>query len=66
MGYLWQTGDLICYDRIHPTQYVFHEDTETCTPVYTVFCDDYALFRLMEEEIGNFCRHGQDNASRGR
>ena len=27
MGYLWQTQELICYDRIHPTQYIFHEDT---------------------------------------
>lgn len=23
MGYLWQTDDLICYDVINPTQYVF-------------------------------------------
>lgn len=44
MGYLWQTDELICYDRIHPTQYVFHEDTETCTPVYTTYTDDYDLF----------------------
>ena len=27
MGYLWQTDQLICYDVINPTQYVFHEDT---------------------------------------
>ena len=44
MGYLWQTDELICYDQIHPTQYVFHEDTETCTPVYTTYTEDYALF----------------------
>lgn len=44
MGYLYETGQLICYDRIHPTQYVFHDDTETCTPVYTTYCEDYALF----------------------
>ena len=44
MGYLWQTDELICYDAIHPTQYVFHEDTETCTPVYTLYCEDYAAF----------------------
>ena len=30
MSYLWQTNELICYDRINPTQYIFHEDTETC------------------------------------
>ena len=44
MGYLWQTGELICYDTIHPTQYVFHEDTETCTVVYTKYCEDYDAF----------------------
>ena len=44
MGYLWQTDQLICYDRIHPTQYVFHEDTETCTPVYTTWNEDYETF----------------------
>ncbi|MBR4578309.1 MAG: chloramphenicol acetyltransferase [Oscillospiraceae bacterium] len=44
MGYLWQTDELICYDVIHPTQYVFHEDTETCTPVYTEYQEDYATF----------------------
>ncbi len=44
MGYLWQTNELICYDRIHPTQYVFHEHTETCTPVYTTYTEDYQLF----------------------
>ena len=44
MGYLWQTDELICYDVIHPTQYVFHEDTETCTPVYTEYHEDYGTF----------------------
>lgn len=44
MGYLWQTDELICYDVIHPAQYVFHEDTETCTPVYTVYNQDYRTF----------------------
>lgn len=44
MGWLWQTKELICYDVIHPTQYVFHEDTETCTPVYSVYDEDYARF----------------------
>ena len=44
MGWLWQTKELICSDVIHPTQYVFHEDTETCTPVYTVYDEDYARF----------------------
>ena len=44
MGYLWQTKELICYDVIHPIQYVFHEDTETCTPVYSEYCEDYDTF----------------------
>lgn len=44
MAYLWQTDELICYDMIHPTQYVFHEDTETCTPVYTEYTEDYEAF----------------------
>lgn len=51
MGWLWQTEDLICYDVIHPTQYVFHEDTETYTPVYTEYCEDYEAFyaRALED-----------------
>ena len=44
MAYLWQTNELICYDVINPTQYVFHEDTETCTPVYTNYDPDYKTF----------------------
>lgn len=44
MGYLWETEELICYDTINPTQYVFHEDTETCTPVYTLYYEDYRTF----------------------
>ncbi|MBQ9385152.1 MAG: chloramphenicol acetyltransferase [Ruminiclostridium sp.] len=44
MAYLWQSDELICYDTINPTQYVFHEDTETCTPVYTAYSPDYDEF----------------------
>lgn len=44
MGYLYQSDELICYDTINPTQYVFHEDTKTCTPVYTKYYEDYSLF----------------------
>ena len=46
MGYLWETDTLICYDVINPTQYVFHEDTETCTPVYSKYFEDYNKFYL--------------------
>lgn len=44
MGYLWQTDQVVIYDRINPCQYVFHEDTETCTPVYTEYNPDYGTF----------------------
>jgi len=44
MAYLWKTDELICYDVINPTHYVFHEDTETCTPVYTAYSEDYIVF----------------------
>ena len=44
MAYLWQTNELICYDVINPSQYVFHEDTETCTPVYSNYDPDYMTF----------------------
>lgn len=44
MGYLWQTDELICYDTVNPTQYVFHDDTETCSPVYTEYNENYAVF----------------------
>ena len=42
--YLWQTNELICYDVVNPIQYVFHEDTETCTPVYTTYYENYEEF----------------------
>ena len=44
MAYLWQSNELICYDVINPIQYVFHEDTETCTPVYSVYNENYETF----------------------
>ncbi|MBR5048555.1 MAG: hypothetical protein IKX74_02755 [Erysipelotrichaceae bacterium] len=51
MGYLWQSDELICYDQINPTQYVFHEDSETCSPVYTTYYQDYETFyaRALED-----------------
>lgn len=44
MSYLYQPKELIVYDRINPTQYIFHEDTETCSPVYTEYFPDYKTF----------------------
>ena len=52
MSYLYQTEELIVYDKINPTQYIFHEDTETCTPVYTEYDPDYkAFYRACENDI---------------
>jgi len=44
MAYLYETDELIVYDKINPTQYIFHDDTETCTPVYTEYDEDYLTF----------------------
>lgn len=64
MGYLKESRELICYDQIHPTQYVFHEDTETCTPVYTEYNPDYEQFYLHctqdIEEARQSCTYGLD------
>jgi chloramphenicol O-acetyltransferase type A len=51
MAYLWKTEELISWDVIHPTQYVFHEDTETFTLAYTEYCPDYKTFydRALED-----------------
>lgn len=52
MAYLWEREELICYDKINPIQYIFHEDTETCTPVYTEYFQDYNIFyKKCEEDI---------------
>jgi len=52
MSYLYQTNELIMYDKINPTHYIFHEDTETCTPVYTEYDADYRTFyRACEEDM---------------
>lgn len=67
MAYLWQSDELICYDVINPTQYIFHEDTETCTPVYTAYCEDYEVFyknALKDIEEAKMTReYGLDSAA---
>lgn len=40
----WQENRLLCYDQINPIQYIFHEDTETFTMVYTEYSSDYRRF----------------------
>ena len=44
MHYIYGKDELRCYDSVNPMQYVFHEDTETCTVVYTEYCADYETF----------------------
>ena len=44
MDYYYRTEEMVCYDVIHPTHYAFHPDTETCTPVYSPYYEDYATF----------------------
>ena len=44
LAWLWQTEELIAYDKINPTQYIFHDDTETFTVVYTEYDADYQTF----------------------
>lgn len=44
MVYMWQTNVIRVYDKINPIQYVFHEDTETCSPVYSEYFENYKKF----------------------
>ena len=44
MAYNWKTQELICYDVVNPTHYVFHDDTETITLVYSQYNEDYRTF----------------------
>ncbi len=46
----WQNEQLLCYDQINPTQYIFHDDTETFTIAYTIYDPDYALFYANAEK----------------
>ena len=38
MGYLWQTKQVIVYDKINPTQYIFHDDTDRICGRRCLFC----------------------------
>lgn len=44
MMWKWDTNELVAFDKINPTQYVFHEDTETFTIAYTDYYEDYRTF----------------------
>ena len=50
LGWRHETGELICYDVIHPTHYVFFPETETCTPVYSEYTEDFEAFCAAAEE----------------
>ncbi len=67
MKYLQQKDELICYDVINPTQYIFHEDTETCTPVYTAYYENYEKFYAAAlndvEEAKKTHKYGLDTAN---
>lgn len=52
MGYIYEKDELICYDKVNPTHYVFHEDSETCTPVYSEYHEDYrSFYKAVIEDI---------------
>ncbi len=40
----WRNNQLLAYDQINPTQYIFHDDTETFTVAYTEYSPDYNVF----------------------
>ena len=43
-GYDWINEEMLTYEKINPTQYIFHEDTETFTVAYTEYNEDYEEF----------------------
>lgn len=42
--YRFQTQELLVFDKINPVHYIFHDDTETCTPVYSEYFENYTKF----------------------
>ena len=67
MGYLWQTDTLVCYDKINPVQYVFHDDTETCSIAYSEYYENYKTFydKALEdlEKAKQTRKYGLDSAN---
>ncbi len=43
--YNYQNNKLLCFDKINPTHYVFFEESETCTPCYSEYFEDYDKFK---------------------
>lgn len=42
--YLFDKQQVVIFDKINPTHYIFHNDTETCTVVYSEYYEDYSTF----------------------
>ncbi len=40
----YKNSRLLCWDKINPAQYIFHDDTETFTLAYTEYDSDYKTF----------------------
>ena len=63
----WQNERLLCWDKINPTQYIFHEDTETFSLAYTEYDPDYAVFykrALLDMQTAQNTReYGLDSAN---
>ena len=54
MRYLYQEDKLVVFDKINTAHYVFHEDTETFTVVYTEFSEDYQAYGLDGSKLNYF------------
>lgn len=44
MQNFYETGETVLFDKINPAHYIFHEDTETFTTVYSEYSEDYQIF----------------------
>jgi len=44
MIYFYKENKLGVFDKVNVTHYVFHNETETCTPVHTEYTPDYQIF----------------------
>lgn len=67
MFYSWQDNKLFLFDKINPCHYIFHEDTETITCVYSEYFEDYERFYINcakdIEEAKKTREYGLDSAN---
>ena len=40
----WKQEKLMVYDKVNPAHYIFHEDTETFSVVYSAYHENYERF----------------------